>query len=274
MNKMTLDPLRVRDLMNVLGSVVDEFRLKIYRDGWKVKAVDAANVATISIDMRSSEEFMKYEYGLTDEPLMVGVDVQKVKDFLVGASSGEDIMVGQELTDPVNFSFMPALDKQKNVKKNSYYLDIEQGIYSRSMLLYPENEIRKEPKIPDHLGLDCKLLLNSIELRRMINKASKVSDYIRFNVHHGENVVFTASTVDENDLPWTASPRVYEWGSLSSRTETSSMFSLDYLHDIVKFIPDEKTWLHLGNDKPCRLLFHIGTVGEVEYCQAPRIASE
>lgn len=275
MNEMTLDPLRTRDFLNILGAVVDEFRLKIYSDGWRIKAVDPANVAMISIDLRS-EEFMKYDYDLPDEPLMVGVDVDKVKGFLVGASSQEDVMVGEELTEPVDFSFCPIHDKHQNVRKNSYQLDLFQGIYSRSMLLYPENEIRKEPKLPGDIGLACKLHLSTIELRRMINKASKVSDYIRFNAlrTEGKNVEFTASTVDENDLPWTASPRVYSWDALSSRTEMSSLFSLDYLYEIVKVIPYERTWLYLGNDKPCILEFHIGTEGKVEYSQAPRIESE
>lgn len=274
MNKMTLGPLGTRNILNVIGAVVDEFRLMICSDSWKVKAVDPANVAMISVDLPRSE-FLDYECDLKDDPLIVGVDVDKVKNFLVGASPQEDIMIGDELTWPVEFSFFRATD---NVHKgNRYQMDITQGIYSQSILLYPENEIRKGPKLPGALVFDHSLQLNTLELQRMIKKASKVSDYISFNVRRcDDTIVFTASTEDENGCPWIAKPQANGCASFSDRTDISSLYSLDYLQDIVKVIPSDKTWLNLGNDMPCKLVFHIGSMGRgrVEYCQAPRIESE
>lgn len=45
--KMSLDPQLTKQVISILGEVVDEFRLQMSKDGWKVAVVDPANVALI-----------------------------------------------------------------------------------------------------------------------------------------------------------------------------------------------------------------------------------
>ena len=125
--------------------------------------------------------------------------------------------------------------------------------------------------------LDYKLQLKTLELQRIAKKAAKVNDYIRLGFKREEgSVIFTASTVDGNDLPWDATKQLHGWQSLrdEARISSSSLFSLEYLCDIVEKIPSETVWLHLGHDNPCILSFIIGQTGAVEYKIAPRIQDD
>jgi len=184
-----------------MGSIVDEFRLHISKDGWKVAAVDPANVALINIDL---------------------------------------------------------------------------PMFSRTILLLPESDIRRSLKKLTFY-LDYKLQINALEFQRIVLKAAKVGEYLRLGFKHEEgSVIFTASTVDGNDLPWDATKLIFGWQSLrdGSRISSSSLFSLDYLCDIAEKITSETVWLHIGHDNPCILSFVLGRTGAVEYKIAPRVEDE
>ena len=281
--KMSLNPDLARQFLNIMGATVDEFRLHISKEGWKVAAVDPANVALVIIDL-PKDNFLSYEFesdnwtsnidghatGVLEENIAVGVDVDKIKEFFGGMHEAE-IVLDEELHAPVECVFSIASGKY-----GRYQLVLKQGMFSRKILLLPETEIRKEPKIPK-LGLDYKLHLNTLEFQRIVKKAAKVSDYLKlgFNREDPSIVIFTASTVDSDDYPWDATKQVHDWQALDkARNSSSSLFLLDYLCDIAEKIPSENVWLHIGHDYPCILSFIIGQTGTVEYKIAPRIESE
>ena len=281
--KMSLNPDLARQFLNIMGATVDEFRLHISKEGWKVAAVDPANVALVIIDL-PKDNFDSYEFesddnwtssidghstGVLEENIAVGVDVDKIKEFFGGMHEAE-IVLDEELHAPVECVFSIASGKY-----GRYQLVLKQGMFSRKILLLPETEIRKEPKIPK-LGLDYMLQLNTLEFQRIVKKAAKVSDYLRLGFRREEgSVTFTASTVDSDD-PWEASKQLHGWQALSdnARDSSSSLFSLDYLCDIVEKIPSETVWLHIGHDNPCILSFKIGRTGTIEYKIAPRVEAE
>ena len=282
--KMLCEPALARQFFNIMGSIVYEFRLVITPRGWNVAAVDPANVVLINIDL-PKDNFMNYEFGETDnwtsnidrhptgimeEELKVGIDVDTIKQFL-GGMYEEEILIEEELNSPVEF-ILSKSDKYNN----RYELQLKQGMFSRTILLLPESEIRRSPK-KLILYLDYKLQLKTLEVQRIVKKALKVSDYIRFGFEREEgSVIFTASTVDGNDLPWDATKQLHGWQALrdEARDSSSSLFSLDYLCDIVEKIPSETVWLHIGHDNPCILSFKIGRTGTIEYKIAPRVEAE
>uniref|UniRef100_A0A6M3Y595 Putative DNA polymerase n=1 Tax=viral metagenome TaxID=1070528 RepID=A0A6M3Y595_9ZZZZ len=282
--KMSLTPDTARNFINIIGAVVDEFRLSISKDGWKMKAVDPANVVLVNIDL-PEESFGNYEFAVTDiwtssidghptgvlkEQIDVGIDIETIRSFL-GDMNDTEVMLDDELYAPVKFSFSIA-----ERYYNRYQLELRQGMFRRDLLLLNETDIRKPPNrivFPS----DYRLLVNTLEFTRIIKKAQKVSDYIRLGFRHetGE-MTFTASTKDDIDFTWEAEKQVQFWKAVSDkpRDVSSSLFSLDYLHDIMQVIPSEKVNLDLGHDLPCRLSFPLGLTGKCEYMIAPRLESE
>lgn len=288
--KMSLDPQTARDFIKIMGAVVDEFRLRIDKDGWKVVAVDPANVAMVFVNL-PKDNFQSYEFGndtwtsnILDDQITVGIDVDKIKQFL-GMHRSRPSLLDEELHAPVEFIFSMAPEKHCG----RYQLELKQGMFSRTILLLLEKEIRKSPENPI-FKLDYKLQIGTLDFRRIIEKAAEISDYINLGFsreyiremtddpeRHKEKhaMTFIASTVDSENFPWNAIKQIHGWQALSDtvRTNSSSLFSLDYLLDIAEKLPDT-VWLHLGQDNPCRISFDLGQTGTVEYYLAPRIESE
>lgn len=294
MIKMTLDSQTARQFINIIGVVVDEFRLRIDKDGWKVVAVDPANVALVSVNI-PKDNFQNYEFGsdnwsssidghptgVLEDQISVGIDVEKIKQFFGGMNKTE-IVLPEEMHAPVEFIFSLAPEKHCG----RYQVELKQGMFSRTTLLLPEKEIRKSPENLI-VKLDYELQIDMLDFRRIIEKAAEISDYINFGFRleyiremtddperHKEKhrMTFIASMVDSDEFPWDAIKQINRWKALSStaRTSSSSLFSLDYLCDIAEAIPSEKMWLQIGQDNPCKMLFTLGT-GIVEYWIAPRI---
>jgi proliferating cell nuclear antigen len=295
--KMILDPQIARQFINIMGAVVDEFRLRIDKDGWKVVAVDPANVAMVFVDM-PKDNFQSYEFGsdtytpsidghptgVLDENIAVGIDVEEIKKFFGGIIKAE-IVLDEELHAPVEFVFSMAPEKHCG----RYQVELKQGMFYRKILLLPEKEIRKSPGRIS-AALDYKMQIDTLEFQRIVIKAVEISDYVRLGFrreiikemtdnperHKGKHIMtFIASTVDDDEFPWDATKQTYNWQVVKENAmlSSSSLFSLDYLCDIVKAIPPDELWLHIGQDKPCKMSFNLGT-GTVEYWMAPRIESE
>jgi hypothetical protein len=270
---MKLDPTLARQYLNLIMEITDEFRLHITKTGWKVTAVDAANVAMIDVIL-PSQEFINYQVDV-DEEIAVGIDTQQIIDFL---GDERDHIISDE-TMPVELQFSLAADKyqgQDTTKKHKRYtLSITQGIFSRQILLMNESEIRKNPKVPE-FNIDCKLLVSTLQMRRVCEKAAKVGDYISLTASRDTDgaVRLEAVAKDDNDFPFKAFPKVYDSEATSIITPRSSMFSLDYMIPMFKVIQADRVWLSVGQDYPLMIQFKLGKEGTAEYMQAPRIESE
>lgn len=281
--KMTLDPHLARQFINIVGAIVDEFRLQIDDDGWEVSAVDPANVAMIHLSMPKGS-FQSYDFGsdtwtssmdghptgVLEDKIAVGIDVEKIKQFFGGMKKAEAVL-DEEMHAPVEFRFSLAPEKHGG----RYQVELKQGMFSRTMLLLPEKELRRPPKLIG-LNLDCRLHLNTLEFRRILEKAAEINDYIKlgFRCEEGD-CIFIANAIDSDEFPLEAKKHIDNWQALSdkARDSSSSSFSLDYLLDIVEKLPD-KVWLYIGQNMPCIISVGLGQIGSVEYWLAPRMEGD
>ena len=62
-NKIISDIFDMKETFNIINAVVNECRLHISNDGWKVSTLDPANVASVTIEL-PKENF--YNYNITD----------------------------------------------------------------------------------------------------------------------------------------------------------------------------------------------------------------
>lgn len=286
--KMSLTPNLAHQFFSIIGEITDDFRLRISKDGWNVSVVDPANVAMININL-PSDNFLNYDYyfdgnwtssidghltGVQEDNTAFGIDVQEINRFIGTETNKKDIIPGT-MYAPISFEFSSAPEKYAQRKGRKFLLELKQGMFSRKLLLIPESEIRKAPKDLKLSFLNYKVLFDANELRIIIKKCIEFRDYIRLHIERKENDMwFTAEAYDDDfGLPWIATKQIHTWQALRDNASDSScsLFLGDYLRDMTEVIASASrtVWLHLGQDNPCKLMFHLGRTGYCEYMQAP-----
>lgn len=245
MFKATIDANLLKDSIESLSVLVDEARFRISPEGIAVRAVDPANVAMVSFDLPATA-FDGFEADDSE----IGMDLNKITDILGVIDKNEKVLM--------------ELDEM------SQRLLIRTGGLSYTISLLDPSTIRAEPKIPQ-LELPAEVVLNGIDLRKAVRAAEKISDHMLLGV---EGDVFFMEAEGDTD-------RVrldMERDKLIDLKpgDARSLFSLDYLSDIVK--PASKSnevTLSLGLDFPIMINFAIpNSDGKVGYLLAPRIESD
>ncbi|MDY6958245.1 MAG: DNA polymerase sliding clamp, partial [Halobacteriota archaeon] len=143
----------LKELIEVVSTLVDEARFKLSNDGIVIRAVDPANVAMVSFDI-SSDAFSSFEASDGE----IGVDLVKLNDIL-SMSGSDDVSI--------------EIDDGKLLIK---FLDLTYAV----SLLDPSS-LRKDPKIPT-LELPARIVLSGGEFRRAVRAAEKISDHIALGV--------------------------------------------------------------------------------------------
>ncbi|WP_445474077.1 proliferating cell nuclear antigen (pcna) [Methanococcoides methylutens] len=245
MFKATIDAYLLKDSIETLSVLVDEARFRISPEGIAVRAVDPANVAMVSFDLVTDafEEF-------SADDCELGLDLSRVSDILAVADRDDKVQ----------------MELDEDAKK----LKIQIGGFSYTLSLLDPSTIRAEPRIPQ-LDLPAEIVLNGKDLQKAVKAAEKISDHMSLGVE-GENF-FMEAEGDTDRVKLTMSrDQLID----IKPNDTRSLFSLDYLSDIIK--PASKSnevTLHLGKDFPIKINFTIANgAGTIGYLLAPRIESD
>lgn len=235
----------LKELVDVVSTLVDEAKLNVGKDSVTVKAVDPAHVAMVdlSLDRGGFEAFKAEEAEL-------GLDMDKMKEILRLAKAGEVISITH--------------DEDKN------RLVVTVGNTTRRMSLV-DTAGMSDPKVPS-LNLPAKLVVRTDELRQAIRASESVSDHIALKASpEGFEVV---SEGDTDTVSHMVPKDLLE--ELQAKDAVRSLFPLDYFSNMVKAISSAPTVaLYLGTDYPVRMEFKIAAgKGEVKYLLAPRIESD
>ena len=235
----------LKELVDVVSTLVDEAKLNVGKDSVTVKAVDPAHVAMVdlSLDRGAFESYKAEEAEL-------GLDMDKMKEILRLAKAGEVISITH--------------DEDKN------RLVVSVGNTTRRMSLV-DTAGMSDPKVPS-LNLPAKLVVRTDELRQAIRASESVSDHIALKASpEGFEVV---SEGDTDTVSHMVPKDLLE--ELQAKDAVRSLFPLDYFSNMVKAISTAPTVaLYLGTDYPVRMEFKIAAgKGEVKYLLAPRIESD
>jgi len=229
-----------------VSTLVDEAKFHITKEGISARAVDPANVAMVSFDLKAGA----FEsFNATDGE--IGVDLTRLNDIL-GMTSKDDKI-------------------ELNLNEETRKLEIRTGGLAYTLSLLDPTSIRKEPKVPK-LELPAKIVLNGAELKRAVKAAEKVSDHMALGVVDKTFYVEAEGDLDKVRLDIPESSLI----SIQSTGNVRSLFSLDYLNDLAKSLGKaEKVSIDLGTDYPVNFSFNVaGGNGTVTYLLAPRIESE
>ena len=235
----------LKEIVDVVSTLVDEVKFNVGKDAVVVKAVDPAHVAMVDLSLdRSAFEAYKADDG------EIGVDMDKMKEILRLAKSGDVITM--------------AHDEDKN------RLVVSVGNTTRRMALV-DTAGMSDPKVPS-LNLPAKLTIRTDELRQGIRASESISDHIALKASNSGFEI--ASEGDTDNVSHVVPKELLE--DLQVKDSVRSLFPLDYFSNMVKSIGTATTvTLYLGSDYPVKMEFKIaGGKGEVKYLLAPRIESE
>jgi proliferating cell nuclear antigen len=245
MFKATIDADILKSSIETLSVLVDEARFRLSPEGLSVRAVDPANVAMVSFEL-SSQAFDEF----SADDCEIGMDLSKINDIFSVASRDDKVTM--------------ELDEM------SQKLSLQLGGLSYTLALLDPSTIRAEPRIPQ-LELPAEVVLNGKDLQRAVKAAEKISDHMLLGI---EGDVFYMEAEGDTDRVRLEIPKDQ---LIDMRVgEARSLFSLDYLSDIVK--PASKSneiTIELGKDFPVKIGFSIANgAGKVGYLLAPRIESD
>jgi proliferating cell nuclear antigen len=244
-----LDALISADILRTgieaILTLVPEARFRILEEGVVSRAVDPANVAMVSVELKK-DAFDSFSATEAE----VGVDVNRLYDILKMARKEDEVEL--------------VIDEGSNTLKVQF-----SGLRYTYTLIDP-SAIRKEPKVPN-LELPARITMKTDDFKKAILAGEKISDHVVLKTDENNFYIEAEGDTDQIVFSLTKAELV-DFVPETAR----SMFSLDYLKEFVKPISrSEFVTIHLGTDYPARFEFTIadGRV-KVEYLLAPRIESE
>ncbi len=245
MFKAELKADTLKGLVNVISTLIDEVKFTITPEGMNLKAVDAAHVAMVEIQV-GKDAFESYE---ADE-CEIGLDLDKVKGVLKLALGSDVISMEQDDT----------LGR----------LVFKVGNITRRMSLV-DTAGMGDVKVPQ-LTLSTEISLEVDELQRGMRAADTISDHLTLSAGPEYFEVSCMGDTDSVSLKLDKD----SLKSISAEGEVRSMFPHDYFANIVRAIPSGTVvTVELDTDYPVKLVFGLaeGRV-KVSYMLAPRIESD
>ncbi|MEF8832707.1 MAG: proliferating cell nuclear antigen (pcna) [Candidatus Thermoplasmatota archaeon] len=234
----------LKELVEIVGTIVDEVKINLDEDGLSLKAVDPAHVAMVDLTLKS-EGFESYEANETE----LGLNLNKIEQFLKLAGSGDTIKI---LHDE---------------EENRLTMDVR-NITQKMPLL--DTAGMTDPNVPS-LDLPINLRIKGEHLLNGVKASENISDHISITANADGFEIF--SEEDENEVEMSLGEEELE--ELSANEEVKSLFALDYFSDMVKCVSKDTTLdIELGADYPIKIQFSFAEDnGNVRYLLAPRIES-
>lgn len=235
----------LKEVVEVLATLVDEAKFNIDKTGINVKAVDPSHVAMVDL-MLEKKAFEEYKATKCE----LGIDLDKVSDTMRLAHAGDVILL------------------EHDEDNNRFVMTVEN--ITRRMALV-DTAGMSDPKVPN-LDLPTKLSLKTDEISRGIKAAESISDHIALVCTADYFEMKTEGDTDSVNLKLPKD--LLE--AMECKDSTRSLFPLDYLSKMVKAIQSANSMtMSLGTDYPVKIEFQIAnTAGNVRYLLAPRIESE
>ena len=269
MFRARIDAALLRECVEAILAVVDEARLKIGEEAWKVRAVDPANVALVDLEL-SREAFDEYafsppspssppssssspspqEEGTEEESvgIEIGVDFGKFNDILRSGWRKGTVSIILE-------------DKDK--------LLVQLDALSYTISLLDVSSLRKEPKIPA-LEFSTRVVVDADDFKRTIKAAERIGDHIAMGVEGDKFYMEAEGEMEKMRFSLRKDELLHLSGS-----DCRSLFSLEYLAAMAKGFASDTLTLYISTDHPLKLEFDFADGnGKVTYLLAPRIEAE
>ncbi len=227
MLRLTISVKNLKEIADLLNTVVTEAKFKIDSSGISVIAVDPAHVAMISINV-PKDVFSEFQ---TDGEEEIALDVERLKSVIRLANSND----------------MVSLAKEKEKLK----FEINNIVKSISLL---DNSTVTTPRIPQ-INSEFFVVLGKTELERGLKAAEDVSDSIKFSLTSEDFRARSMSDSEESEMVLTKD-MIKE---IQCSTPIKSSYPLEYLLKLVKSLAStEDLKLSFKDDYPLTIEFNFG----------------
>ncbi|GGM65797.1 DNA polymerase III sliding clamp [Thermogymnomonas acidicola] len=225
--RLTISVRNLREIADLLNTVVTEAKLKIDQSGITVKAVDPAHVAMISLEIPKGA-FSEYQVESEEE---IAIDVERLKSVIKLASSNDSVTMSK--------------DKEK--------LKFEIGTIAKSIALLDSQAVTT-PRVPQ-ISSDYYVVLNKSELERGLKAAEDISDAVRFTLTPDE---FRARSVSDSEESELRLPKDM-LKEIKCNVTIKSSYPLEYLLKFVKSLASaDVIKLSFKDDYPLSIDFNFG----------------
>ncbi len=243
MFKLRIKMENLREVVEVVSTLVSEVKFTISKDGLEAKAVDPSHVAMLVLKLNKGvfEEF-------TGEPTELGVDVEKLKEVLRLSKPGD------------------VIDLQFDGKNR---LVASLGRVTRQMAVVDPAGIT-DPKVPN-VSPPASVTVKTEDLRQGIRGSESFTDHVTLTL---DPEAFTMHSEGETDRLDLRIPKD-NLSKLDVKETVKSMYPLDFFSAMVKSISAEEATLHVGNEYPLKIEFTMGGGrGDGRYLLAPRVEED
>jgi proliferating cell nuclear antigen len=235
--------------VDTLRGLVSEAKLHFGDGGIRVSAVEPANVAMWQDTRLTPSAFESFE---SPGEVVHGVNLERLSELLDGAASGDLVEFGIDM--------------------ETRHLDLRYRGIEHAMALIDPDTVRQEPDTPD-LDLPNHVVLSGGQLTEAIDNCELTSDHLWLRGDpEAETITFAAEgDVDATTVTYPAA----ECDRFDVDADAESVFSIDYLADMVAEIPtDAAVAVHFGDEFPAWFEYDAFDGGlEVTGLLAPRIQS-
>lgn len=234
----------LKDLVDIVGTIVDEVKINLKEDGLTLKAVDPAHVAMVELNL-SSEAFNSFKATETE----IGLNLNKIDQFLKLAGSNDLVSI------------------QHIEEENRLLLEVD-NITQKMPLL--DTAGMTDPSVPT-LDLPINLKIEGKHLLKGVKASQNISDHIAITANPDGFEIFSEEDEDMVRLSLSEDELV----ELNAKQEVRSLFALDYFSSMIKCVSsDTPLNIELGADYPIKIEFDFADgEGNVRYLLAPRIES-
>ncbi len=234
----------LKQLVEIVGTIVDEVKINLDEEGLSLKAVDPAHVAMVDLSL-NKDAFESYEAEQTE----IGLNLNKVEQFLKLSGTGDIIELDH--------------DEEEN------RLTMKTNSITRKMALL-DTAGMTDPNVPS-LDLPLNLKIKGKHLLNGVKASENISDHISITANPDGFEIF--SEEDEDTVRLSLGEDDLE--ELNANEEVRSLFALDYFSSMIKCVSkDALLDIELGADYPIKIQFDFADGdGDVRYLLAPRIES-
>lgn len=227
MLRLTISVKNLKEIADLLNTVVTEAKFKVDDNGISVIAVDPAHVAMISISV-PKDVFSEFQ---TEGEEEISMDIERLKSVIRLASSSDIVSLAKD--------------------KGKLKFEINNIVKSISLL---DNSTVTTPRIPQ-INAEFYVVLGKTELERGLKAAEDVSDSIRFTLSGEDFRARSMSDSEESEMVLTKD-MIKE---IKCQNTIKSSYPLEYLLKLVKSLAStEDLKLSFKDDYPLTIEFNFG----------------
>lgn len=232
----------IRAILGAVTEIVDECRVFLENDRIRIRGTDPADVALVTVTIQD---------GAFDNAQIDQGDV--CWDFV-------------EMAEMVN---TVGKDEEVHLTLEEHDLHIEMLDLSFTVSLIDPNSISPDRKKPE-FDLSGEIVLDSNVFKRGVRAADLIAEHVEFGINEDEDAFYMKAKGDTNRV--ILQRKKQDLVTLST-DPISSIYSVEYLKDMCKAIPDEKNIrIDFEDDFPAEISFEIAdNNASVTYFLAPRV---